>query len=67
MKKHHLENKQLHPRIRKVIEATKETNRKLLETKPAEQIEQNPVPAEHEDYSDRIQELINKTKEQLKG
>ena len=68
VKKKHLETRQLHPGIRKVIEATKETNRKQLESKPVEQIEDKPTTEEPAiNYSDRIRELIDKTKEQLKG
>lgn len=66
VKKDHIENQQLHPGIRKVIEATKDKNRKAIEMKspvPKELPREN-IPAER---SDRIQELINKTKEKLGG
>ena len=48
-----------------MIEATKDKNRKFIESK----LETPIVPIENipTECSDRIQELINKTKEQLKG
>ena len=65
VKKEHIENQQLHPGIRKVIEATKDKNRKFIEAK----LETPIVPIENipTERSDRIQELINKTKEKLGG
>ena len=66
VKKQHMENKQLHPGIRKVIEATKDNNRKAIEMKSqeAKEPQREIISVER---SDRIQELINKTKEKLGG
>ena len=65
VKKDYIKNQQLHPGIRKVIEATKDKNRKFIEAK----LETPIVPIENipTERSDRIQELINKTKEKLGG
>lgn len=67
VKRKYIESKQLHPAIRKVIEANQQSRRKMIESKPVEEsgnVWQEKEPGE---YSDRIQELINRTKRKLKG
>ena len=67
VKQKRIHDNQLHPGIRKVIEATKETNRKLLEVKHEEKSYDIQPNNTEFNRSDRIRELINKTKQQLKG